>query len=114
MTTVDPESILIASPNLQEERLAQLKRLMPDLFDGEGNLDDAALRVLANPDGHVPTERFRFEWAGKQQSKRQAFAPSKATLTADPARSVDFDATQNLIIEGDNLEALKLLQAAYF
>ncbi len=100
----------ITSPDLGQERLAQLKRLMPDLFDGEGNLDEAALRALAAPEGASSPERFRFEWAGKQQSKRQAFTPSKATLVADSARSVKFDTTQNLIIEGDNLEVLKLLQ----
>jgi adenine-specific DNA-methyltransferase len=103
----------ITSPDLQAERLNQLKRLMPDLFDGEGNLDEAALRGVVNPDAVPTTERFRFEWAGKQQSKRAAFTPSKATLIADPARSVDFDSTQNLIIEGDNLEVLKLLQTSY-
>lgn len=103
----------ITSPDLQAERLNQLKRLMPDLFDGEGNLDEAALRGVVNPDGVPTTERFRFEWAGKQQSKRAAFTPSKATLIADPTRSVDFDGTQNLIIEGDNLEVLKLLQTSY-
>jgi adenine-specific DNA-methyltransferase len=70
---------------------------------------------------------FRNTQAGKAQSKRYAFAPSKATLVYDPERSVNADGTpskpgeslqenssQNLIIEGDNLEVLKLLQASYF
>lgn len=111
---MNTKNAAITSPDLHAERLSQLKRLMPDLFDGEGNLDEAALRGLVNPDAVPTTERFRFEWAGKQQSKKAAFTPSKATLIADPARSVEFDNTQNLIIEGDNLEVLKLLQTSYF
>ncbi|MCK4945073.1 MAG: site-specific DNA-methyltransferase [Alphaproteobacteria bacterium] len=114
MTNKKTNSIVITSPDLREERIDELKRLFPDMFDGEGNLDEKALRNLAAPDGISTTERFRFEWAGKLQSKRKAFTPSRATLVADPERSVDFDNTQNMIIEGDNLEALKLLQNTYF
>jgi adenine-specific DNA-methyltransferase len=111
----EPKAAALTSPDVQAERLAQLRRLMPDLFDGEGKLDEAALRALSNADGEAPvSERFRFEWAGKHQSKRFAFTPSRGTLVADKARSVDFESTQNLIIEGDNLEVLKLLQATYF
>lgn len=122
----EPNQIALTSPDGREARLAELRRLFPDLFDGEGVLDEKALRQLISEEvGHV-TERFRFEWAGKAQSKRFAFAPSKATLVYDPARSVNADGTpskagealqdntsQNLIIEGDNLEALKLLFASY-
>ncbi len=110
----EPESVALTSPDQREARLGELKRLFPDMFDGEGNLDEKALRDLAAPDGISTTERFRFEWAGKLQSKRKAFTPSRATLVADPERSVDFDNTQNMIIEGDNLETLKLLQTTYF
>lgn len=122
-----PNQIAITSPDGREARLKELRRLFPDLFGGEGALDEKALRQLvAEEVGHV-AERFRFEWAGKAQSKRFAFAPSKAALVYDPERSVNADGTensagqsladntsQNLIIEGDNLEVLKLLQASYF
>ncbi len=118
MTQKKPEKqtakISTTSPDMNAERLAELRRLFPDLFDGEGQLDEKALRQIVQPDQSTGIERFRFEWAGKQDSKRHAFTPSKATLVADKKRSVDFDDTQNLIIEGDNLEALKLLQATYF
>lgn len=110
----EPDQLNLTSPDMKQARLNELKRLFPDLFDGEGGLDDAALRALTSPDGATSTERFRFEWAGKQQSKRYAFAPSRATLVADPDRSVDFETTNNLMIEGDNLEVLKLLQKTYF
>jgi adenine-specific DNA-methyltransferase len=123
----EPNQIALTSQDGREARLEELRRLFPDLFDGEGALDEKALRQLvADEVGHV-AERFRFEWAGKAQSKRFAFAPSKATLVYDPERSVNADGTpnkagetladntsQNLIIEGDNLEVLKLLQASYF
>lgn len=123
----EPNHIAITSPDGREARLTELRRLFPDLFDGEGGLDEKALRQLITEEvGHV-TERFRFEWAGKAQSKRFAFTPSKATLVYDPERSVNADGSlskkdqtladntsQNLVIEGDNLEVLKLLQASYF
>ena len=111
-----PESqrAAITTPDLRQDRLDMLKRLFPDLFDGEGHLDEKALRSLVSTDDGGAPERFRFEWAGKLQSKRIAFTPSRATLVAAPARSVDFDKTQNLILEGDNLEVLKLLQTTYF
>lgn len=123
----EPNKIALTSPDGREARLKELRRLFPDLFDGEGVLDEKALRQLVAEEVGRVTERFRFEWAGKAQSKRFAFAPSKATLVYDPERSVDADGTpntagqtladntsQNLIIEGDNLEVLKLLQASYF
>lgn len=112
-TAKEQEQINIKSPDQNAERLAELRRLFPDLFDGEGQIDEQALRQLVQP-GSAGMERFRFDWVGKQESKRQAFSPSRATLVADQKRSVDFDDTQNLIIEGDNLEALKLLQTTYF
>ena len=122
----EPKQIEITSPDGREARIAELRRLFPDLFDGEGVLDEKALRQLVSEEaGHV-TERFRFEWAGKAQSKRFAFAPSKATLVYDPERSVNADGTlnsagetlmentsENLVIEADNLEALKLLFSSY-
>ncbi len=117
MSDQHPKATRITSPDLNAERLTELRRLFPDLFGAEGQLDEQALQRLAHPSaptGATGIERFRFEWAGKQESKRRAFTPSRATLVADKARSVNFDNTHNLIIEGDNLEVLKLLQATYF
>ncbi|MBC6402281.1 MAG: site-specific DNA-methyltransferase [Hyphomonadaceae bacterium] len=120
-----PKSIAVTSRDLRGERLAALKQLFPDLFDGEGQLDDKALRALVSDGDETGPERFRFEWAGKWQSKRFAFAPSRATLNYDASRSLNRDGTPaksnlrdntsgNLIIEADNLEALKLLSSSYF
>lgn len=123
----EPQQIAHTSLDGREARLIELRRLFPDLFDGEGVLDEKALRQLISEEvGHV-TERFRFEWAGKAQSKRLAFSPTKATLVYDAERSVNSDGTtpaagsavientsQNLLIEGDNLDVLKLLGTSYF
>lgn len=114
MNKPEPKEINITSPDINAERLDTLKQLFPDLFDGEGELDEKTLRDLVSKDGLKTTERFRFEWAGKMQSKRNAFKPSKATLVFDKERSVAPETTKNLIIEADNLEALKLLQTTYF
>lgn len=60
------------------------------------------------------TERYNFRWYGKTRSKREAFTPSRAALVYDPVRSVNPDkAAGNMIIEGENLEVLKLLTGAY-
>jgi adenine-specific DNA-methyltransferase len=106
--------ISVTSPDVRKERLLALKKLFPDLFDSEGNLDKSELENLVDGYSVSQVEKFQFTWAGKMQSKKNAFTPSKAALKADKERSVNFDQTQNLIIEGDNLEVLKLLQSSYF
>lgn len=102
------------SPDLRQEMLDKLKKLYPPLFDNEGMLNQDELQALVNDFSTPQTEKYEFNWAGKQQSKKKAFTRSKATLRGDAKRSVDFDKTENLIIEGDNLEVLKLLQKSYF
>ena len=119
--------IPLTSPDERETRIQSLRQLFPDLFDGEGVLDEKALRALMDEVAPNGNERFRFEWAGKQQSKRFAFAPSKATLIFDATKSINVDGSSptkddpaeastsgNLFIEGDNLEVLKLLSKSYF
>lgn len=123
----DINQIAITSPDGRQERLEQLRVSFPDLFDGEGRVNEKALRALISDEVGVAAERFTFEWAGKHKSKRFAFSPSKATLQFDAERSLNKDGSpnmvgatlddntsKNLIIEGDNLEVLKLLQATYF
>ncbi len=102
------------SPDLRQEMLDKLKKLYPPLFDNEGMLNQDELEQLVSDFSTPQTEKYEFNWAGKQQSKKKAFTASKATLRSDEKRSVDFNNTDNLIIEGDNLEVLKLLQKSYF
>ncbi|MXW32307.1 MAG: site-specific DNA-methyltransferase [Rhodothermaceae bacterium] len=114
MTENQVPRINITSPDMNAERLAELHRIMPDLFDGEGQLDEASVRQLFPSEKIGGIEKYRFEWVGKQESKHRAFTPSRATLVADKGRSVNYDQTKNLFIEGDNLEVLKLLKSTYF
>jgi adenine-specific DNA-methyltransferase len=122
-----PNTINKTTPDLLSERISKLKELMPDLFDGDGNLDEIALRDLATKYSIPKPEKFKFDWNGKQGSKSLAFQPSGATLTENNQKSkkipllrggtvsdgVDFVNSKNLLIEGDNLEVLKLLQKSY-
>ncbi|MDD2599851.1 MAG: site-specific DNA-methyltransferase [Kiritimatiellae bacterium] len=102
------------TPDLNQERLEQLRALMPDLFSNDGALDRDELKRLVDPDSVAETERFEFRWFGKANAKRNAFTPTVASLEVDPTRSVNPElANGNAIIEGENLEVLKCLLAAY-
>lgn len=106
--------LLPMTPDLNRERLAQLKALMPDLFTNDGRLNVDELKRIVDPELVVESERFEFRWFGKAAAKRAAFTPSTAALQYDAGRSVNADAADgNLIIEGENLEALKCLLSAY-
>ncbi|VAW39554.1 Type III restriction-modification system methylation subunit, partial [hydrothermal vent metagenome] len=107
------DDLMPTSPDHNAARLAELKRLFPDLFSDEGRLDVKAVRKLADPD-MLDMEKFRFTWYGKSRARRKAFAPSKGALLYDAERSVNPElADGNMIIEGENLEVLKLLTSAY-
>jgi len=102
------------TPDLNRERLEQLKALMPDLFTNDGALDPEELKRLIDPGLVAESERFEFRWFGKSNAKRNAFTPTVASLEHDPERSVNPElANGNAIIEGENLEVLKCLLAAY-
>lgn len=112
-----PETLadhLPLTPDVRAERLAELKRLFPDLFTNEGRLNPDELKQLVAPNEVHETERYEFKWYGKAASKREAFTPTTATLVYDETRSVNPEkADGNMIIEGENLETLKLLLNAY-
>jgi adenine-specific DNA-methyltransferase len=101
------------SSDLNKERLETLKKLFPDLFTNEGKLNIDELKKVVDPKSVTETERFEFRWFGKSKAKRNAFTPSDATLVYDEHRSVNPTESENLIIEGENLEVLKLLSTGY-
>jgi adenine-specific DNA-methyltransferase len=104
----------VSSPDHNAERLATLKRLFPDLFTNEGRFNVDELKKVVDPALVSETERYDFRWYGKTASKRQAFTPSRAALVYDQDRSVNPEkAGGNMIVEGENLEVLKLLTCAY-
>ena len=103
-----------ATPDMNQERLEQLRALMPDLFTNDGALNPDELKRLIDPDLVPESERFEFRWFGKADAKRNAFTPTLAALEYDHERSVNPELAEgNAIIEGENLEVLKCLLAAY-
>lgn len=94
------------------ENVSKLKELFPEAFT-EGKVDFEALKEVLGEyvDGHE--ERYSFTWNGKSKARMIAQTPSAGTLRPCKEDSVDWDTTQNLFIEGDNLEVLKLLQKSY-
>ncbi len=101
------------TPDMNEERLNTLRELFPDWFTQEGYLDINEIKKAVNPDSVEETERYEFRWFGKSAAKRNAFTPTRATLHYDAERSVNADTTDNIIIEGENLEVLKILSSNY-
>ena len=91
----------------------KLKTVFPECFT-EGNLDIDKLLSLCGEYIDNDFEKYKFEWKGKSECYRIAGKRSTGTLRPCPEESVDFGNTNNLYIEGDNLEVLKLLQTAYY
>lgn len=105
--------VSLETPSISEERLRQLQELAPEAFT-EGKIDFEKLRLLLGGAVDENPERYSFNWSGKRDAIRILSMPSRATLTPDKSESVNFDTTENLFIEGDNLEVLKLLYKPYF
>ena len=102
------------SLNITEEKLDRLKELLPEAFS-EGKVDWEKLRVVLNGgDTDFKDERYHLNWAGKTDAFRVLQSPTTATLYPCRGESMDFDGSENLFIEGENLEALKILQKSYF
>lgn len=110
----DIEKVDLESKDLVAERVERLKALFPEIaVEGDGSIDFEKLRLILGDEVDEGQERYAFTWPGKADAIRQAQMPSTATLRPDEDASVDWDTTENLYIEGDNLEVLKLLQRGY-
>ena len=105
----DPE---MESREIIAENIEQLKQLFPEAWS-EGKIDFAILKQLLGGAVDEREEKYGLNWHGKRQARQLALTPSTGTLRPWPDESVDWDTTQNLMIEGDNLEVLKLLQKSY-
>lgn len=101
------------SMNIEQTEMEKLKSVFPQCF-AEGRLDIDKLLSLCGEYIDNDFEKYKFEWKGKLESLKLAQKRSTGTLRPCREESVDFDDTQNLYIEGDNLEVLKLLQTAYY
>lgn len=100
------------SADLVDDNIQMLRAIFPDAF-GDGKLDLDVLKELLGYSDGQQNEKFGLSWSGKRLARQIALSPSTGTLLPSPSESVDWDSTQNLIIEGDNLEVLKLLQKSY-
>jgi adenine-specific DNA-methyltransferase len=107
------EKLTKTSPDLESMNIEQLKELFPSVVT-EGKIDFDKLRILLGDEIDESNEKYQFTWHGKGDAIRNAQTPSKGTLIPDSKSSKHFDETGNLYIEGDNLEALKLLQKTYY
>lgn len=116
------EKRALHSPDLAARNLERIAKLFPQVItesrDGEGNMSlavdfDLLRQELSDHVVEGPQERYQLDWPGKRAAAFAANAPIAKTLRPVREESVDFDRTKNLFIEGDNLEALKLLQESY-
>ena len=112
METIDATSPDAASADIVANNIEHLKALFPDAFT-EGKVDFEVLKQLLGGAVDAREEKYGLNWHGKRQARQIALTPSTGTLRPCPEDSVDWDTTQNLMIEGDNLEVLKLLQKSY-
>src|ERR1700675_3326030 len=109
LTTEDTETEF---PNLAAGNIEKLKAIFPEAFS-EGKVDFEVLKQLLGGAIDERDEKYGLNWYGKRRARQLALTPSTGTLRPCPEDSVDWDSTQNLMIEGDNLEVLKLLQKSY-
>src|SRR5580692_3080517 len=105
----DPET---KSADILTKNVEALKALFPEAFT-EGRIDFEVLKELLGTTVDERDEKYGLNWHGKRRARQIALTPSTGTLLPYPDESVDWNTTQNLMIEGDNLEVLKLLQKSY-
>jgi adenine-specific DNA-methyltransferase len=112
MKKLKAEDTETKSPDIVAGNIEQLKTLFPEAFT-EGKVDFDVLRQLLGGAVDEQDEKYGLNWHGKRRARQLALTPSTGTLRPCPLDSVDWDTTQNLMIEGDNLEVLKLMQKSY-
>lgn len=101
------------TPDIAEENIQKLRQIFPDVFT-EDKVDFEKLQQVLGNYVEDSNERYNFTWNGKGRALRLSQTPSLGTLRPCKEESKDWDTTQNLYIEGDNLEVLKLLQKSYY
>ncbi len=114
LTAADPET---KTPDIKAENLAALRALFPELVtegpDGVAVNLDVLKQLVGDRTVTDAEEKYGLNWHGKRRARQLALTPSTGTLRPCPEESVNWATTQNLMIEGDNLEVLKLLQKSY-
>lgn len=110
---IQKESVNKEAAAIVPEQIEQLRGLFPQAFT-EGKIDFDKLKESLGEELDSRPERYSFSWAGKRDAIRLLQTPSRATLVPAKKESINFDETNNIFIEGDNLEVLKLLYKSYF
>ena len=108
-----PEKLDLRSHDIAEDKRQALLHLFPEIRTEGGKIDFERLKLALGEAVDVGKERYGMHWPGKADCFKTIQMPSLGTLRPCPEESVNFDTTENLIIEGDNLEVLKLLQKSY-
>ena len=111
--TANPSKVDGNSANPQKELAELLKTQFPQIF-AEGKVNPDKLKQTLGEDLDTNNERYGLSWAGKTECFRHIQETTTATLKPIRGQSVDFDKTENIFIEGDNLEVLKILQRSYY
>src|SRR5690242_4710025 len=101
------EKLDLTSHNISEDKKQELLRLFPEIRTEGGQVDFDKLKLVLGEAVDVGRERYGMTWPGKAECFKTIQAPSIGTLLPAPKESIEFDTTENLIIEGDNLEVLK-------
>lgn len=112
MKKLTAEDMETKSPDLVAGNIERLKSLFPEAFT-EGKIDFEVLKQILGGAVDEREEKYGLNWHGKRRARQLALTPSTGTLRPCPEDSVNWESTQNLMIEGDNLEVLKLLQKSY-
>ena len=102
-----------ASLTPEQEKLNALKQILPEAFS-EGKIDWEKLKATLGENINFANERYVLNWAGKSEAFKVLQTPTTKTLTPAKDESINFDETENIFIEGENLEVLKVLQKSYF
>lgn len=102
----------LRSADIVAENIEQLKAIFPEAFT-EAKVNFEVLKHLLGSAVDEREEKYGLNWHGKRRARQLALTPSRGTLRPCPEESVNWETTQNLMIEGDNLEVLKLLQKSY-
>jgi adenine-specific DNA-methyltransferase len=111
--TEHPDKLDLHSQDISEEKKQGLLRLFPEIRTEGGKIDFERLKMATGEMVDVGKERYGMNWPGKADCFKTIQAPSMGTLRPCPEESINFATSENLIIEGDNLEVLKLLQKSY-
>ena len=101
------------SKDIKKDKIKSMKELFPEVFT-EGKVDTEKLKLTLGEDLNTQDERYVLNWAGKSEAFKVLQTRTTATLAPAPEESIDFEKTQNVFIEGENLEVLKVLQKSYY